>query len=56
MLALDERSGHKDLCGSGHWSVIPYINGRMGLILFKRCLFLSVALSDLLELGLREPL
>jgi hypothetical protein len=27
-LAIDERGGHEDLCGSGHWSVIPYVHGR----------------------------
>jgi hypothetical protein len=26
-LAMDERGGHEDLCGSGHWSVIPYVHG-----------------------------
>jgi hypothetical protein len=30
-LAIDERSGHKDLCGSDRWSVISYIYGRTGL-------------------------
>jgi hypothetical protein len=23
-LAMDERGGHEDLCGSGHQSIIPY--------------------------------
>jgi hypothetical protein len=27
-LAMDERGGHKDLRGSGHRSVIPYVHGR----------------------------
>jgi hypothetical protein len=27
-LAMDERVGHEDLCGSGHWSIIPYVHGR----------------------------
>jgi hypothetical protein len=27
-LATDERDGHKDLRGSGHWSVISYVHGR----------------------------
>jgi hypothetical protein len=26
-LAMDERGGHEDLCGSGRWSVIPYVHG-----------------------------
>jgi hypothetical protein len=47
MLALDEHSGHQDLCGLGRRSVIPYVHGRMRVILFKRWLFLSVALSGL---------
>jgi hypothetical protein len=29
--AIDERSEHKDLCGSRRRSVIPYIHGRMEL-------------------------
>jgi hypothetical protein len=39
MLALDERSGHQDLRGSGRWSIIPYVHGRMGVVLLKRWLF-----------------
>jgi hypothetical protein len=30
-LAIDERGGHKDLCGSSHQSIIPYVHGRMKL-------------------------
>jgi hypothetical protein len=30
-LAIDERSGHKDLCGLGRQSVIHYVHGRTGL-------------------------
>jgi hypothetical protein len=30
-LAMDERGGHGDLCGSGHRSVISYVHGRMEL-------------------------
>jgi hypothetical protein len=30
-LAMDERSGHKDLCGLGRQSVIPYVHGRIEL-------------------------
>jgi hypothetical protein len=31
LLAMDERGGHGDLCGSGHRSVIPYVHERMEL-------------------------
>jgi hypothetical protein len=47
MLALNERSGHQDLRGSGRQSVILYVHGRMEVVLFKCGLFLSVALSGL---------
>jgi hypothetical protein len=30
-LAMGERSGHQDLCGSGRQSVIPYVHGRTEL-------------------------
>jgi hypothetical protein len=30
-LAMDERSGHEDLHGSGRWSIIPYVHGRTEL-------------------------
>jgi hypothetical protein len=30
-LAIDERGGHEDLCGSTRRSVIPYIHRRTGL-------------------------
>jgi hypothetical protein len=30
-LAMDERTGHNDLRGSGHQSVIPYVHGRTEL-------------------------
>jgi hypothetical protein len=30
-LAMDERSGHENLRGSGHRSVIPYVHVRMEL-------------------------
>jgi hypothetical protein len=29
--AMNERGGHKDLCGSVHRSIIPYVNGRTEL-------------------------
>jgi hypothetical protein len=38
---------HEDLCGSGHRSVIPYIQRRMGVVLLKRWLFSLVALCGL---------
>jgi hypothetical protein len=28
---MDERSGHQELCGSGRWSVIPYVHRRTKL-------------------------
>jgi hypothetical protein len=31
LLAMDERGRHKDLRGSGHRSVIPYVHGRTEL-------------------------
>jgi hypothetical protein len=30
-LAIDERDGQEDLCGSGRQSVIPYVHGRTEL-------------------------
>jgi hypothetical protein len=30
-LAMDERGGYEDLCGSGHRSIIPYVHGRTEL-------------------------
>jgi hypothetical protein len=30
-LAINERGGHRDLRGSGRWSVIPYVHMRMKL-------------------------
>jgi hypothetical protein len=51
-LAMDERSGNEDLRGSGRWSVIPYVYGRMELYCAQACLacafsFFSSALTDL---------
>jgi hypothetical protein len=37
-LAMDEHGGHKDLRGSGHQSIIPYIHGRTGVVLLKPAL------------------
>jgi hypothetical protein len=30
-LAMDERGGHEDLRGLGHWSIIPYVHERTEL-------------------------
>jgi hypothetical protein len=30
-LAINERGGHEDLCGSGHQSIIPYVHRRTRL-------------------------
>jgi hypothetical protein len=37
-LAMDERGGHEDLCGSGRRSVIPYVHGRTKVELLKSAL------------------
>jgi hypothetical protein len=37
-LAMDERGGHEDLCGSGHRSIIPYVHERTGVVLLKPAL------------------
>jgi hypothetical protein len=37
-LAMDECSGHEDLCGLGRQSVIPYVHGRMELYYAQACL------------------
>jgi hypothetical protein len=34
-LAMDERGGHEDLCGSGRRNVIPYVHERTRVVLFK---------------------
>jgi hypothetical protein len=44
MLKQDE---HGDLRALNRRNVIPYVHGRMRVVLFKRWLFLSVALSGL---------
>jgi hypothetical protein len=38
LLALGERGGHKDLCGSGRLSVIPYVYGITELYCAQACL------------------
>jgi hypothetical protein len=37
-LVMDERGGHEDLRGSGRRSVIPYVHGRIGVVLLKSAL------------------
>jgi hypothetical protein len=32
-LAMEEHGGHEDLRGSDHQSIIPYIHGRMKVVL-----------------------
>jgi hypothetical protein len=34
-LAMDEHGGHEDLCDLSHRSVIPYVHGRIGIVLLK---------------------
>jgi hypothetical protein len=42
---MDEHSEHQDLHGSGRWSVIPYIHGRIRVVL------LCVLFHSRVELG-----
>jgi hypothetical protein len=44
---MDERGGHKDLCSSGHRSVIPYIYERTEL--YCSSLYEPEPFSDLSE-------
>jgi hypothetical protein len=37
--ALNEHGEHQDLCDSGRRSIIPYVHGRMGVVLLKHWLF-----------------
>jgi hypothetical protein len=39
--AMDEHGEHQDLRGLDRRSVIPYVHGRMGVVLLKRWLFLG---------------
>jgi hypothetical protein len=59
-LAMDERGGHEDLCGSGRRSVIPYVHGRTELYCSSLpCLslpFSSAALTDLFSTPLKRRL
>jgi hypothetical protein len=56
MIALDERSGHQDLRGSGRQSVILYVHERMRVVLFKSWLFLSLAFSGIESFNARYSL
>jgi hypothetical protein len=38
LLALGEHGGRKDLCGSGHLSIIPYVHERTELYYAQACL------------------
>jgi hypothetical protein len=52
-LAMDERSGHEDLCGSGHRSVIPYVHGKTELYCSSLpCLCLPISPSTLTDLSI----
>jgi hypothetical protein len=51
LLAMDEHGGHKDLCGSGRRSIIPYVHRRMELycssLPYLSLPFCPLALTDL---------
>jgi hypothetical protein len=54
-LAMDERGGHEDLCGSAHQNVIPYVHGRTELYCSRLpCLSLSF-LFALMKRRMLEP-
>jgi hypothetical protein len=44
---MDEHGEHQDLRDSDRWSVIPYVYGRMRVVLLKVLDFFLVALCDL---------
>jgi hypothetical protein len=50
---MKEHGGHEDLRGLGHRIIIPYIHGRMGVVL--QC-DVQVLASLSSELGLRESI
>jgi hypothetical protein len=55
-LAMDERGGHKDLCGLDHRSVIPYIHGTTKLYCSSLpCLSLSFLPPPPMKRRLPEP-
>jgi hypothetical protein len=51
---MNERSGHEDLCGSGHRSVILYVHGRTELYCSSLpCVSLPICPSALTDLFFR---
>jgi hypothetical protein len=40
---MEEHSGHEDLCGSGHRSIIPYVYGRVCCIAVCVCAVQAVS-------------
>jgi hypothetical protein len=42
---MKEHSRHDDLCGSDRWSIIPYIHGRMRVVL--QCVIQGLTLNGL---------
>jgi hypothetical protein len=51
LLALGERGGHDDLCGSGHRSVIPYVHRRTELYCAQACLARAFPFFDPLDVA-----
>jgi hypothetical protein len=51
-LAMDERGGHEDLCGSGRRSIIPYVHGRTKLY----CSSLPCLIQPFSSTGLDRPI
>jgi hypothetical protein len=54
-LAIDERGGYEDLCGSGRLSVIPYVHRRMELY-YSSLPYLSLAICPPISPPLSRPL
>jgi hypothetical protein len=55
LLAMDERGGHENLCGSGHQSVIPYVYGRTELYCSRLSCLSLFFFSTLVKWHLPEP-
>jgi hypothetical protein len=51
---MDERDGHKDLCGSGHQSIILYVHDGTGVVLLQSALSESTFLSPREEVSTRS--
>jgi hypothetical protein len=49
---MKKHGGHGDLCDSDRQSVIPYVHGRMGVVLYCA---VQVLAWLFLSWGLREP-